>query len=133
MGRLEAVKVIYCARVTALGMSYFLEYCKKLSHMEVGHQLAENGLLDMVHETLNQRMPQGVRPTSMHDSRLFYFVLIQEFNPMRTGENKVWRSRNNYPIPWKKTYDNENMHPWVLLQKPYWHSFCFSLHQIYHC
>uniref|UniRef100_A0A915E0I9 F-box domain-containing protein n=1 Tax=Ditylenchus dipsaci TaxID=166011 RepID=A0A915E0I9_9BILA len=128
LNNLEALRIIYCPKVTVVGISYFLDRCTvHFHHLELGNQLAEEGILELVHQCVDRRHSAMQRPAWFvedpqrkvpADARLFYFLRYIEFmvsiGQSRDGEPINW----NYPRKYKETYDNMNMHPWVVFSKP---------------
>ncbi|KAI1733223.1 hypothetical protein Ddc_02139 [Ditylenchus destructor] len=100
--QLEAVMISYCQRVTTAGMKCFLECCENLNHMEVGYRLAEDGLLEMIHESLNIR-DCGINTQRTSRTRttgsIFYFLRFDEFTDLHhndeiDAQNEIFKAED---------------------------------------
>ena len=101
--------------------------------MEVGHLLAENGLLQLVHQKLDERYSSNERPYGRGDPRLFHFIKIIEYYPMPVPLPGVTLPQSPpLAIPCKETNDDQNMHPWVVFRTNDYLSNPFILQQILH-
>uniref|UniRef100_A0A915E298 Uncharacterized protein n=1 Tax=Ditylenchus dipsaci TaxID=166011 RepID=A0A915E298_9BILA len=113
LDNLEALKIIHCPKVTVLGISHFLDRCRvHFHHLELGHQLAEDGILELVHQCVDLRPSAMQRPAWFvedpqrkvpADARLFYFLRYMEFMVSPSGqqlEDPLYDEQ--FPIGYKK-------------------------------